>query len=154
MRFFFFVLTAASLLVTACSSAPPAESAPAPAAQPFVFVSDPAMKELMAKKVEIFTGTLWNASLEENAPKKNSDWKKLADAATGLVGAGQSMLAAPLARDQGKWKEETEKFIGLSEAALKAVIEKDLTALTDTANRMTEETCTSCHKLYYTGPGQ
>jgi hypothetical protein len=152
MRFSLFVLTAATLFLTACSIAPPAETAPAAAPQPFVFVSDPAMKELMAKKVEILTGTLWNASLEENAPKKDADWKKFEDAATGLVDAGKSMLVSPLAKDQGKWKEQTEKFIGLSEIALKAVKEKDLTTLTDTANKMTEDTCSSCHKLYYTGP--
>ena len=155
MRFFFLILTAATLFLAGCSSAPPAEppaeATPPPAAQPFVFVSDPAMKELMATKVETMTETLWNASLEETAPKKDADWKKLEDAATGLVDAGKSMLAAPLAKDQGKWKEETEKFIGFSEVALKQVKEKNLKALTDTANKMTEETCTSCHKLYYTG---
>ena len=155
MRFFFLILTATTLLLTACSSAPPTEQpteTTPPPAQPFVFVSDPAMKELMANKVELLTETLWNAGLEETAPKKDSDWKKLEDAAIGLVDAGKSMLTAPLAKDQGKWREETEKFIGFSEVALKAVKEKNVAALTDTANKMTEETCTSCHKLYYTGP--
>jgi hypothetical protein len=31
------------------------------------------------------------------------------------------MLVAPLAKDQGKWKEETEKFMGLTEVALQRV---------------------------------
>ena len=155
MRFFFLMLTTTTLLLTACSNASPTEQpieTTPPPAQPFVFVSDPAMKELMARKVELLTETLWNAGLEEAAPKKDSDWKKLEDAAIGLIDAGKSMLAAPLAKDQGKWRDETEEFIGFSEVALKAVKEKNVTALTDTANKMTEKTCTSCHKLYYTGP--
>ena len=145
-----------ALLLFGCSSAPPAETpaAPAPPAepQPFVFVSDPAMKDLMANKVEVLTETLWNASLDETAPRKDADWKKLADAANELITAGKSMLEPPLAKDQGKWKDETQKLIDLTGMALKAINEKDVTALNDTANKMTEDSCGSCHKLYYTGP--
>jgi cytochrome c556 len=110
------------------------------------------MQELMAKKVEIMMETLWNAGLEETAPKKDPDWKKFEDAADGLIEAGKSMLEPPLAKDQGKWKEETQKFIDLTGVALKAVQDKNLAALNDTANKMTEQTCMSCHVLYYTGP--
>jgi hypothetical protein len=157
MRFFLLILITATLL-PGCSGTPPAETpaeappAPAAAAEPFKFVSDPAMKELMANKVEILSETLWNANLEENAPKKAADWKPFEDAANGLIEAGKSMLAAPLAKDQGKWKEETQKLIDISGVALKAIQDKNLMALNDTTNRMTEESCTTCHKLYYTGP--
>lgn len=145
-----------ALLLFGCSSTPPAEPAETTEpskAEPFVFVSDPAMKVLMAEKVEVLTETLWNASLEETAPKNDADWKKFEDAANGLIEAGKSMLEAPLAKDQGKWKEETQKFIDLTGVALNAIKEKNLTALNDTANKMTEDTCSSCHMLYYTGPG-
>jgi cytochrome c556 len=143
-----------ALLVFGCTSTAekPAETTEPPKAEPFVFVSDPAMKELMAQKVEILTETLWNAGLEETAPKNNADWKKFEDAANGLIEAGKSMMDPPLAKDQGKWKEETQKFIDLTGVALKAIQEKNLTALNDTANKMTEDTCMSCHVLYYTGP--
>ena len=155
MRFFLSPLTVA-LLLFGCSGATPPETPTEPGvpptAEPFVFVSDPALKELMGKKVEVFTEALWNASLEETAPKKDADWKKLADAADGLIEAGKSMLEPPLAKDQGKWKEETQKMLDMTSVALKAIKEKDLKALNDTANKMTEDTCTSCHKLYYTGP--
>ena len=110
------------------------------------------MKDLMANKVEVLTETLWNASLDETAPKKDADWKKLAGAANELITAGKSMLEPPLAKDQGKWKDETQKLIDLTGMALKAINEKNLPALNDTANKMTEDACGSCHKLYYTGP--
>ena len=110
------------------------------------------MKDLMANKVEVLTETLWNASLDETAPRKDADWKKLADAANELMAAGKSMLEPPLAKDQEKWKDETQKLINVTGLALKAINEKNLTALNDTTNKMTEDTCSSCHKLYYTGP--
>ena len=110
------------------------------------------MKDLMATKVEVLTETLWSASLDETAPRKDANWKKLAAAANELMTVGKSMLEPPLAKDQGKWKGETQKLIELTGVALKAINEKNLTALNDTANKMTEDTCSSCHKLYYTGP--
>ena len=154
MRVFLTSLTVA-LLLFGCSSTPsetPAEETPPPAAEPFVFVSDPAMKELMANKVEVLTEVLWNASIEENAPKKDADWKKLEDAANGLIEAGKSMLEPPLAKDQGRWKEETQKLLDDTGVALKAIKEKNLTALNDTTSKMAEGGCTTCHMLYYTGP--
>ena len=153
MRFYISSLTIAVLLF-GCSSAPPVETPAAPPspAEPFVFVSDPAMKDLMATKVEVLTETLWSASLDETAPRKDADWKKLSDAANELITVGKSMLEPPLAKDQGRWKEETQKLIDLTGKALKAINEKNLIALNDTANKMTEDTCASCHKLYYTGP--
>jgi hypothetical protein len=84
-----------------------------------------------------------------DSPKKDADWKKFEDAANGLIEAGKSMIEPPLAKDQGRWKEETQEMLDLSSMALKAIKEK---ALNDTANKMTEDACTSCHKLYYTGP--
>jgi cytochrome c556 len=154
MRFVASTLTVA-LLLCSCSSSPSAETpeAKAPAvAKGFIFVSNPALKELMATKVEVLTETLWNASLEETAPKNDADWKKFEEAAKGLIEAGKSMLEPPLVKDQGKWKEETQKLLDLTDVALKAIREKNLAALNDTANKMTGDTCMSCHELYYTGP--
>jgi hypothetical protein len=156
MRVFLLCLTIATPLY-GCSSTPsaeiPVETTTPSAAEPFVFVSDPAMKELMANKVEVQTEVLWNAGLEENAPKTDADWKKLEEAANGLIDAGKSMLEPPLAKDQGKWKDETQKFMDDIGLALKEIKAKNLTALNDTTGKMTEGTCTTCHKLYYTGPG-
>ena len=157
MRFLFSILITCSLLLFGCATTPPAEEKPAetkaPAAdKPFVFVSDPAMKALMAEKVEVFSETLWNAGLEETAPKKPADWKKLEDAANGMVDAGKSMLNPPLSKDEGKWKEETQKFLDFSNTLSKAAKDKNLMTLNDTSAKMLDETCSTCHKLYYTGP--
>jgi cytochrome c556 len=110
------------------------------------------MKELMATRVEIPSSALWNANLDESAPKKDADWKPFEDAAKNLVEAAKSMMAPPLAKDEGKWKEESQKLVALAEACLKAVNEKNLAALKDSSNKLIEDGCTTCHKAYYTGP--
>jgi hypothetical protein len=121
------------------------------ATKQFEFVSDPAMKELMAKRVEGLSEALWAGNVEETTPKNDADWKRFETAALGLIDEGKAMMAPPLAKDEGKWKEEVSKFTLLAEAGLKGAREKNLTALNDAANKMIEESCTSCHKLYYTG---
>jgi hypothetical protein len=105
------------------------------------------MKELMAKIEGLFE-TLWSANLEQNAPKSDEDWQKFANPANELLAAGKRMLEPPLARDQGKWQEETGKLLALTGVAAQAIQEKNLTLLNDTTNKMTEDTCASCHKLY------
>jgi hypothetical protein len=154
MRLFFRLLAVVTLL-SGCSGSTPAETPAAttqPSTEPFVFVSDPALKELMAKKVEILMEALWNANLEETAPRTDADWKKFENTAKDLIEAGEELLEPPLAKDQGKWKEETRKMLDRTGVALQAIKEKNLKALNDTTNQMTEDACTSCHKLYYTGP--
>jgi cytochrome c556 len=144
------------ILCAACSTSTPPkpaaeESAQNAATKQFEFVSDPAMKELMATKVEGLSEALWAGNVEETAPKTNADWKRFETAAVGLIDAGKAMMAPPLAKDEGKWKEEVSKFTSLAEAGLKGAQEKNLAALNDAANKMIEDSCTSCHKLYYTG---
>ena len=137
-------------LAFGCASTPPAEEkkeeeAPAPAK----FVSVPELKELMAKKVEIAAEAIWNAALDESAPKTDADWKKLDDAAVELAETGKSIMTSNLAKDQGKWKEESQKMIDMAEVSRKAIKEKNRDALIDAGNRMNDEVCVSCHKIYF-----
>ena len=135
-----------------CVSAnkPPAEEAPpasvAPAALPFVSV--PELKDLMAK-MEVDSNLVLNAPYDPNAVKTDADWKKIDEAAGRMLEAGKSLLNPPLAKDQGKWKEETHKLVDLIEACRKAIQAKDLKALESAGAKLVEDSCTSCHKTYY-----
>jgi cytochrome c556 len=137
--------------LTGCASAeekPAEEATPAPAA-PVPFVSVPELKELMAGKIEVDSNLVLNAPYDENALKNDADWKKVEEAAGRLVDAGKSLLDPPLAKDQGKWKEEAQKMMDLAEGTRKAAQAKDKKALEDAGGKLLEESCTSCHKVYF-----
>lgn len=118
--------------------------APPPAVK---FVSDPAMKAIMAGKIEHAAETLWNA--DEESVKTADGWKKLDDAAADLVDAAKSLLQPPLAKDQGKWKEESERFIRLAQETRAAITKRDLEAVSEGGGRLLEESCTPCHQIYF-----
>jgi cytochrome c556 len=131
----------------AAEQAAPATAA-APAAPP-AFVSVPELKELMGKKVEIDSGLILNAAYDDNALKTDADWKKIDEAAVRIAEAGKTLLNPPLAKDEGKWKEEALKMIELAEATRKAIKAKDKTAVESAGAKLLEESCTSCHKTYF-----
>lgn len=148
MRHFILGFVSTVFLLGCVSANKPAEEAPpaAPAALPFVSV--PELMELMAK-MEIDSNLVLNAPYDPNTVKTDADWKKLDEAAGRMLEAGKSLLNPPLAKDQGKWKEETHKLVDLIEACRKAIQAKDMKALEAAGAKLVEDSCTSCHKTYY-----
>jgi hypothetical protein len=148
MQKFSLVLTLLTVMCFGCAGSPPAEETKEETAPP-KFVSVPELKEIMAKKVEIAAEALWNAALDENAPKTDAAWKKLDESAVVLAETGKSIMTSDLAKDQGRWKEESQKMIDMAEVFRKIIMEKNREALLDAGNRMNDEVCVSCHKIYF-----
>ncbi len=140
-----------ALCVCACAREPPVEPAvatPSAAEAPVPFVSVPELKELMAVLIEHSAETIWNASLDEGVPKTDDEWRALDAAAVGVMVAGRYMMESRLAKDQGRWRAESQKMIDLVEACRKSINEKDLKALLEAGDKLTDDSCTSCHAVY------
>jgi 23S rRNA pseudoU1915 N3-methylase RlmH len=148
MHKFKLVFTLIVLVSAGCGSAPQTEATETETA-PAKFVSVPELKELMATKVELAAEAIWNAALDESAPKTDADWKKLEEAAAALAENGKSLMTSNLAKDQGKWKEESQKLIDIAEVSRKAIAEKNRDALVDAGNKMNDAVCVSCHMIYF-----
>ena len=151
MRHFILGFIFTVFLLGCVSTNKPAEEAqPAPAAPAALpFASVPELKELMAKRLEVDSNLVLNAPYDPNAVKSDADWKKLDEAAGRMLEAGKSLLNPPLAKDQGKWMEEAQKLVDLTEACRKAIQAKDMKALEAAGAKLVEDSCTSCHKTYY-----
>jgi hypothetical protein len=148
-------LRAGALVVALCAggcvSEPPVEpavAAPSVAEAPAPFVSVPELKELMAVLVEHSAEAIWNAALDEGTPKTDDEWNALDRATVGLIVAGRYMMESHLAKDQGRWKAESQKMIDLVEACRKSIKERDLKTLLEAGDRLTDDSCTSCHAVY------
>jgi cytochrome c556 len=149
MRLFGITLIVITLLLSACSTAPEQKmEEKAPAGPPAKFVSDPDLKDVMAAMIEMDAETVWNIGLDENAPKTDEDWKKFEYAAIGLVQTTKLLMTSHLAKDQGKWKEESQKLLDTALVIQKAVREKNRDAVMEAGNKMNDD-CSSCHKLYF-----
>jgi PBP1b-binding outer membrane lipoprotein LpoB len=149
MRLFGITLIAVTLLLSNCSTAPEQKAeTKAPAGPPATFVSDPDLKDVMAAMIEMDAETIWNIGLDENAPKTDEDWKKYEHAAIGLVQTSKLLMTSHLAKDQGKWKEESQKLVDTASVIRKAVNEKNRDAVIEAGNKMNDD-CSSCHKLYF-----
>jgi PBP1b-binding outer membrane lipoprotein LpoB len=149
MRLFGITLIVITLLLTGCSAAPEQKAEDkAPAGPPATFVSDPDLKDVMAAMIEMDAETIWNIGLDENAPKADEDWKKYEHAAIGLVQTSKLLMTSHLAKDQGKWKEESQKLVDTASVIRKAVNEKNRDAVIEAGNKMNDD-CSSCHKLYF-----
>jgi hypothetical protein len=87
------------------------------------------------------------AGIEENAPKDDAEWARVADNAASLAEAGNLLMLDGRAVDKGDWVNISKEMIDAAKLALKAAEEKNTEAILDAGSRI-NETCDKCHERY------
>ena len=152
------VLALVALLV-ACdktSPPPPRETAPV-AATPF----KPAVtvKQLMAEIVEPAANVYWEAvgsvtdshGTREIAPKTDSQWVAVRNAATVVAESGNLLMLDGRARNQDEWMSLARALIEVSEKARVAAEKHDTKGVFDMGADI-YQACVNCHAIYLVGP--
>jgi hypothetical protein len=85
--------------------------------------------------------------IERDAPKNDHDWNVIRGTALTLAESGNLLLMGGRARDQDRWVKDTKLMIDAGTAAFKAAQKKDLQAILDLNERLSES-CTTCHRHY------
>ena len=150
-----------ALLATlvACDKTPP----PAPVVTPPVVATPfkPAVtvKQLMAEVVEPAANVYWEAvgsvtdsrGTREIAPKTDSQWVAVRNAATVVAESGNLMMLDGRARNQDEWMTLARALIEVSEKARVAAEKHDTKGVFDVGADM-YQACVNCHSIYLVGP--
>ena len=151
MHTFRLTLIVTAIFLFGCSTSPQQQGQQAgqtPGNYRATWKSVPELQDVMDAMVEMGAETLWNAALDEHAPKTGEDWEKLDHAAITLIHAGKYIKTSHLALNNPDWPQDSDKFIAVAEAARKAVKDKDLKTLVSTGDEL-NEVCANCHNKYF-----
>ncbi|HTB15057.1 MAG TPA: hypothetical protein VK752_25975 [Bryobacteraceae bacterium] len=85
--------------------------------------------------------------IERTPPKTDHDWNVIRGTALTLAESGNLLLMGTRARDQDRWVKDTKLMIDAGQAAFKAAQKKDMQAILD-LNEQLSESCTTCHRHY------
>jgi hypothetical protein len=85
--------------------------------------------------------------IEREPPKNDHDWNVIRGTALTLAESGNLLLMGGRARDQDRWVKDTKLMIDAGTAAFKAAQKKDMQAILD-LNDQLSESCTTCHRHY------
>ena len=140
-------LAATAVFLFGCSSSPP-QASQTPGNYRATWKSVPELQDVMDAMVEVNAEILWNAALDENAPKTGEDWEKLDHAAVSLIETGKLLKISQLAKDNPDWPKDADRFIAQAEAARKAVKDRNLPNLLSAGDEI-NEACTGCHNKYF-----
>ena len=91
--------------------------------------------------------------IERNPPKTDRDWSVIRGAALTLAESGNLLLMGSRALDQDRWTKDTKLMIDAGKAAYKAAQKKDMQAILDLNDQLTES-CTTCHRHYRSNYGK
>ena len=150
-----------ALLATlvACDRTPP----PAPVVTPPVVATPfkPAVtvRQLMDEIVEPAANVYWEAvgsvtdsrGTREIAPKTDSQWVAVRNAATVVAESGNLMMLNERARNQDEWMNLARALIEVSEKARVAAEKHDTKGVFDVGADM-YQACVNCHAIYLVGP--
>jgi hypothetical protein len=101
--------------------------------------------QLMREAVIPASGIVFEASAE--VPADEAAWQEVEQAATLLFASAQKMAAVPPGLVPVPWQEDAVAFIQASDAARRAVMNRDIEAL-EAANDTLFQSCESCHLTY------
>ncbi len=87
---------------------------------------------------------------QQLAPKTEADWVLVRNAAATVAEAGNLLMLAPHARDQGDWAAMTRRMIDEANKCVQAAEAKDLETLFTAGGDM-YLACTACHAKYVIG---
>jgi cytochrome c556 len=145
------------LCLSACSSPPPQQAAPAPApveqTAPTTAKLNVSINEVMVALIDHAGHNLWDVEQEGKAPKTDAAWQVVQEHAVQLAAAGPAITvggAGPRDAEWVKapsWRTNAQRMSDAGVAALNAAKNKDLKALV-TANGQLVESCEQCHKEF------
>ena len=149
-----------ALLLFGCSTAPPQSTEPpvkkykplskelGPDGLPKDFVSVPELKDVMDAMIMEQVDVLWKVSGPEDAPKDDDGWHKIDHAAIAMIETAKFLQLSHLAKDQDEWVKRTNAMMDAANLARQSIKEKNADKLFE-AGGVVEESCASCHKMYY-----
>lgn len=139
--------TPALVLLNACRTEPPV------AEVRDTFKPVVSLNQAMVGMVDHNAHLLWNAAVDEWAPRNDADWHELEHAAITLAAAGNVILLGGSGPDDVTWVEKadwpllTQRETDAALAMLLAVQNKDRDALSKAGDDLTAA-CEACHKEY------
>ncbi len=137
----------AVLFLNACASEPPV------AEVRDTFKPVVSLNQVMVGVVDHNAHLLWNAAVDEWAPKNDADWHELEHAAITLAATGNVIRLGGSGPDDLAWVEKadwaalTQRETDAALALLLAVNNKDRDALSKGGDDLVEA-CEACHKEY------
>lgn len=152
-----YVFAVVVFLLNACSPSQQQPQAPAePSTQqptPTVPVPKVSINAVMVDLVDHAGHEIWDAAVEETAPKNNRDWAELEHHATQLAVSGNLIMlggtgkADPGWVQQTPWKKYSQELTDAGLAARDAIRAKDREALSRAGDQLVA-TCEGCHKEF------
>lgn len=132
------------LLLSACSRTPP---------PPFRPVAD--VKEIMKSIVDPAAGDVWGASgwittkegIIERGPTTAGEWTQIRKQAVTLSEAGNLLMMAPRAKDDGQWMALARALVDKGEECVKAAEQKNKQRMFDVGGDL-YQICLNCHQQY------
>jgi hypothetical protein len=132
------------LLLTACTRTQP---------PPFRPVAD--VKEIMKSIVDPAAGDVWGASgwittsdgTVERGPTSAGEWMRIRNQAVTLTEAGNLLMMAPRAKDEGQWMALARALVDKGEECVKAAEQKNKRRMFDAGGDL-YQTCLNCHQQY------
>ena len=139
-------------LASGCGDAP----APAPAPPPVPFKPVVDTRLLMEAMIDPQADVIWQsvktvvttAGTTELRPRTDAEWAQVLHAAASVTEAGNLLMMAPRARDNGGWMKAAQALVDGGSHALRAAKAKNPDMLFD-AGAVLYEACNACHRQYH-----
>jgi hypothetical protein len=120
---------------------------------PFRPVAD--VKEIMQSIVDPAAGDVWGASgwittkegTVERGPTTASEWSQVRKQAVTLTEAGNLLMIAPRAKDEGQWMALARALVDKGEESVKAAEQKNKQRMFDVGGEL-YQICLNCHQQY------
>jgi hypothetical protein len=144
------LLFVSALALQNCRSTPAAGSGDGAPAFKAVATVDQVMDAIIIPHSQ----AIWDSVVYTNgelvqAPKTDDDWYNLQMHGYAVAEAGNLLMMAPRAQDNGDWMKFSTELVDKSRAAVRAAEAKDLNALLVAGGDM-YTVCTDCHNKYVT----
>jgi hypothetical protein len=131
---------------------------PQPAPDPPPFKPAASVLELMEGPVAHAAEVYWNSvgttvddtGVHERFPKDDEEWEAVWASAITIAEAGNLLMMAPRAKDNGEWMKFSGAMIDAGMNAAKAALAKDRSQVMD-AGGTVYDSCLGCHQKYVPG---
>ncbi len=144
-------------ILVACDKTPPPIPVSTPATS-IPFKPTVTMKQLMDEVLEPAANVYWEAvgsvtdslGTVERAPKTDSQWIAVRNAATVVAESGNLLMMDLRARNRDEWMALSRALVDVSERARAVADSRDAKAVFDLGAEM-YQACVNCHAIYLVG---